>query len=211
MMKHRKHFESKHTTKRLAGLLCVGLVALSSVSCGLVKPTITPDAYAKSVGKKQMKADEDACLKYGGDERHRLLVELLNGDQTTGNDLGREMAAGSTAHEMVKIKGGSSAKADAVGEVVEMLFSSNDPNTEDERRLAKYLGIEGGLGAGFTATLHLRNTCLRRKGYKVEQFEEDGKGMHYLEREPRARIVLREDDGTQKVLYEYIPYSQRNK
>ena len=204
-MKPHIHIEPKNTTQRLVGLLGIALVALLSVSCGLVKPTITPNEYSKSVGKKQMTADEDACFKYGSAETDRLLKELLTGNQKAANDLGREMAADNTAHSMVKIKGGSSAKADAVGAVVSMLFSSNDSDTDDERMLAKYLGVEGGLGAGFTATLRLKNTCLRRKGYKVEKYEEDGKGMHYLEWEPRARIVLREDDGTPVVFYEYIP------
>ena len=39
--------------------------------------------------------------------------------------------------------------------------------------LANYLGIEGGI-SGFSAEKRLRYICLRAKGYRVKDGEEDG-------------------------------------
>ena len=211
MMKLRNHFEPKHTTVRLTSLLGIGLVVLFSTSCALTKPTITPNAYSKNVGKKQMKADEDACREYGTEERERLLQELLTGDQKLANDLGREAAANSTAHSMAKAKGSSSAKADAVGFLAELALGSWDEEALDEELLAKYLGVERKLSSGFRASQRLKHICLRRKGYKVVKYEEDGTGIPHLERKPYTRVLLREADGSEKVFYEHIPPSHRDK
>jgi hypothetical protein len=189
----------------------LGLFALVGLSCGLAAPTITPDEYSKSVGPRQMKADEKECFQYGMDERRRLLTELVTGDPGVAKREGRESAAKGTASSLAKMEGSSSAGADAAGAAAGFLFSSCDPSTYDEDMLAKYLGIEGGLGDGFTATKSLQYVCLRRKGYRVLEDEKDGAGIPHLEREPHARVVLREDDGSEVVFYEYVPRSQRGK
>jgi hypothetical protein len=184
-----------------------GLAALFGVSC--TAPTITPNGYSNRVGSEQMKADEKECFQYGMDEKRRLLNELVTGDPGVAKREGKESAAEGTASSLAKMEGSSSAGADAAGAVAGFLFSSWDPKTYDEDMLAKYLGIEGGLGDGFTATQRLQYICLRRKGYRVLKNEEDGSGIPHLEREPRARVMLREDDGTEVVFYEYVPSSER--
>ena len=123
-----------------AGFLGLGLVALTSVASSLTAPTIVSNAYPKSVWPKIMKADDDKCFQCRMVETNRLLIELLTGAADVASSMDRESAAGDTAHSMAKIKGSSSAKADAVGAVVEMIFSSNDPETVDEEMLAQYLG-----------------------------------------------------------------------
>jgi len=92
------------------------------------------------------------------------------------------------------------------------LFSSWDEDTYDENNLASYLGIDGGLGAGFSATKRLQYTCLRAKGYRVEDDEEDGSGTaHLVWAEPAGitRVILREEDGSERVFYGYVTPSKR--
>ena len=57
---------------------------------------------------------------------------------------------------------------DVAAGVAGFLFSSWDEDTYDESSFANYLGIDGRLGAGFSASQRLQYTCLRAKGYKVE-------------------------------------------
>lgn len=180
--------------------LAVGM-ALSAASCATIKEmnrTITPNAYSESVGPEQTKIDDDECFQFGMAEKRRLLDELLAGDPAVaGNEL-RESRAENIASEV---------DGAVAGAVAGFLFSSWDEDTYDESNLAKYLGIEGGLGAGFTATQRLRYTCLRAKGYKVEDHEEDGSGTaHLVWAEPAGvtRVVLREEDGSERVFYEYV-------
>ena len=149
-----------------------------------------------------MRADEDACFKDGSSRRRQLLEELMAGDPAVVSNENREAAGRSVGRTIGKLEGGSTAAGDLGAAVGEAIFSSRDPEMEDERRLAKYLGIEGGLGDGFSATTRLRNACLRAKGYKVERYEEDGSGSAYLAWDP-ARVMLREEDGSERVFYQY--------
>jgi hypothetical protein len=190
--------------------LAVGM-AVTTASCGTIAEmsrTITPNSYSESVGPDQTKADEDECFQFGMAEKRRLLEELKAGDPSVvGNEL-RESRAEDIAREVAKSDGGSSAEGAIAAGVAGFLFSSWDETTYDESNLAKYLGIEGGLGAGFSATKRLQYTCLRAKGYKVEDDEEDGSGTaHLVWAEPPGitRVILREEDGAERVFYEYVP------
>jgi len=49
---------------------------------------------------------------------------------------------------------------------------------------------------------------VRAKGYRVTSHEADGAGASVFERDP-ARVVLREEDGTETLLYGYLPPSKR--
>lgn len=188
----------------LKGVGSVGLavvLALSAASCATIKEmnrTITPNAHSESVGPEQAKADEDECFQFGMAEKRRLLDELLAGDPSVaGNEL-RESRAENIASEV---------DGAVAGAVAGFLFSSWDEDTYDESNLASYLGIDGGLGAGFSATKRLQYTCLRAKGYRVEDDEEDGSGTaHLVWAEPAGvtRVVLREEDGSERVFYEYV-------
>ncbi len=195
------------------GLMAV--MALSAASCATIKEmnrTITPNAYSASVGPEQTKADEDACFQFGMAESDRLLEELMAGDPEMVASEARESRAEGVARSMSKMEGGSTAAGDVAAGVAGFLFSSWDADTYDESQLASYLGMGGGLGAGLAATQRLRSTCLREKGYKVEKNEEDGSGTAHLEWADPAgitRVILREEDGTERVFYEYVTPSKR--
>ena len=196
---------SRITFYKLKSLGTAGLLALMALfvaSCGTIAEmtrTITPNAYSNSVGPEQTKADEDECFQFGMADSNRLLDELKAGDPSVeGNQL-RESRAEDIATEVDGV---------VAGAVAGFLFSYWDETTYDESNLAKYLGIEGGLGAGFTATKRLQYTCLRAKGYEVEDHEEDGSGTaHLMWAEPPeiTRVILREEDGAERVFYEYVP------
>lgn len=203
-------------TLKLVGSIGLAVVmALSAASCATIKEmtrTITPNAYSESVGPEQTKTDEDECFQFGMAESRRLLEELMAGDPEMVASEARESRAEGVARSMSKMEGGSTAAGDVAAGVAGFLFSSWDEDTYDESNLANYLGIDGGLGAGFTATQRLRSTCLRAKGYKVEKNEEDGSGTaHLVWAEPAGitRVVLREEDGTERVFYEYVTPSKR--
>jgi hypothetical protein len=124
----------------------------------------------------------------------------------------RESGAENVARSMSKMEGGSTMAGGIAAGVAGFIFSSWDEDTYDESNLASYLGIEGGLGAGLSATQRLRSTCLRAKGYKVEDDEEDGSGTAHLEWADPAgitRVILREEDGSERVFYEYVTPSKR--
>jgi len=190
-------------------------IVFCTTSCGTIQEmtrTITPNAYSESVGSEQTKADQDECLQFGMAERHRLLEELLAGDPTVAANEIRESGAEDVGRSVAKMEGGSTAAGDVAAGAAGFIFSSWDEDTYDESNLAKYLGIEGGLGAGFTATKRLQYTCLRAKGYRVEDHEKDGSGTaHLVWADPRGinRVVLRGDDGAERVFYEYITPSKR--
>ena len=172
---------------KMAGSVGLAVVmALSTASCGTIAEmtrTITPNAYSDSVGPEQAKADEDECFQFGMADKRRLLEELKAGDPSVeGNEL-RESRAEDIAREV---------DGAVAGAVAGFLFSSWDETTYDESNLAKYLGIEGGLGAGLRATQRLRGTCLRAKGYWVEDDEEDGSGTARIERVQPPRCVATE-------------------
>lgn len=194
--------------------LAIGM-ALTAASCSTLEAmtrTITPNAYSERVGPEQTKIDEDECFKFGMAEKRRLLDELLAGDPSVGANEAQETSAEDAARSVVKSDGGSTAEGDVAAGVAGFLFSSWDEDTYDESNLAKYLGIEGGLGAGFSATQRLRYTCLRAKGYRVEDDEEDGSGTaHLVWAEPAGitRVVLREENGSERVFYEYVTPSKR--
>lgn len=201
---------------KLAG--SVGLVvvmALSATACDTINEltrTITPNAYSESVGPVQTEADEDECFQFGMAETRRLLDELLAGDPSVAANEARESGAEDVARSISRMEGGSTAAGDIAAGVAGFIFSSGDEDTYDESNLANYLGIDGGLGDGFSATQRLQNTCLRAKGYRVEDDEEDGSGAAHLEWADPAgitRVILREDDGTERVFYEYITPSKR--
>jgi hypothetical protein len=192
--------EMKLRTGPGALLGLAALLAFCSVSCG--NRTITPNEYSESVGRAVMKADEDACFKEGSAKRRELLEELMAGDPAIVGNENREAAGRSVGRTMGKMEGGSTAAGDLGAAIGEAMFSSRDPEMEDERRLAKYLGIEGGLGDGFSATLRLQNICLRAKGYRVERDEEDGSGTATLAWDP-ARVMLYEEDGSERIFYQY--------
>ncbi len=204
--------------ERLNLLGSVGLavaMALSAASCATISEmnqTITPNAYSASVGPEQTKADKDECFQFGMNEKQRLLEELLAGDPSVAANEARESAAEGVARSMTKMEGGSTAAADVAGGVAGFLFSSWDKDTYDESNLANYLGIDGGLGDGLSAIKRLQYTCLRAKGYKVERDEEDGSGTAQLEWADPAgitRVILRDDDGTERVFYEFVPPSKQ--
>ena len=176
------------------------LVVLWTISCA--SRTITPNEYSESVGPAAVKADEDACFKQGSARRRDLLQELMAGDPTVAGNESREAAGRSVGQTIGKMEGGSTAAGDVGAAIGEALFRSRDPEMKDESRLAKYLGIEGGLGDGFSATLRLQNSCLRAKGYRVEDDEEDGAGTAVLAWDP-ARVMLVEEDGSERVFYQY--------
>ncbi|MDH3430219.1 MAG: hypothetical protein OEQ14_09425 [Gammaproteobacteria bacterium] len=203
------------TIRSIGSVGLVVVMALSVTSCATIKEmnrTITPNAYSESVGPAQMKADENECWEYGMAERSRLLEELMAGDPEMVASEARESGAENVARSMSKMEGGSTMEGDVAAGVAGFLFSSWDEDTYDESNLAKYLGIEGGLGAGFSAGKRLQYTCLRAKGYKVEDDEEDGSGTaHLVWADPAGitRVILREEDGTERVFYEYITPSKR--
>ena len=191
------------------------VVAFSAASCATIKEmtqTITPNAYSASVGPEQMKADENECFKHGSAETTRLLEELMAGDPEMVASEARESGAENVARSMSKMEGGSTAAGDVAAGVAGFIFSSWDEDTYDESNLANYLGMEGGLGAGFSATKRLQYTCLRAKGYKVEDDEKDGSGTaHLVWAKPAGitRVMLREEDGSERVFYEYVTPSKR--
>ncbi|MDH4256990.1 MAG: hypothetical protein OEX13_21035 [Gammaproteobacteria bacterium] len=209
-------YTNKRDRLKLAGSVSLLLaMVLSTPSCGTIREmtrTTTPNAYSESVGPAQVKADEDECFQFGMAERRRLLDELLAGDPSVGANEAREASAGNTARTMAKMEGGSTAAGDLAAGVAGFLFSSWDEDTYDESNLAKYLGIEGGLGDGFTATQRLSYTCLRAKGYRVDDHDEDGSGTaHLVWADPAGitRVILREEDGSERVFYEYVTPSKR--
>ena len=191
------------------------LMALSTASCSTIQNmsrTITPNAYSESVGPEQVKADEGECFQFGMAERRRLLDELLAGDPAVAANEARETAAEEFGREYVTSDGGSTMAGDVGAAVGGFLFSSWDADTYDENMLAEYLGIEGGLGAGFSAAKRLQYTCLRARGYQVDDHEEDGSGNAHLVwagPEGITRAILREDDGTERVFFEHIPQSKK--
>ena len=152
------------------------------------------------------------CFEFGMAERGRLLDELLAGDPLVAANEVRESGAENVARSISSLEGGSTAAGDIAAGVAGFIFSSGDEDTYDESNLASYLGIDGGLGDGLSATQRLRNTCLRAKGYRVEDDEEDGSGTAHLEWADPAgitRVMLREDDGMERVFYEYVTPSKR--
>lgn len=203
--------KQQHEKRRIAGPLgLVILASISTASCGglgNMTRTITPNAYSASVGPEQAKADESECFTYGSAERARLLKELLAGDPSVGENQARETGAGNTARTMASLKGASTAEGDLAAGAASILFSSRDSDTQDESKLAQYLGIEGGLGDGFRATKRIRNTCLRARGYQVDEYAEDGSGTAHLvwaDPDGTTRVVLREADGSERVFFEYV-------
>ncbi len=204
-----------HKLKVVGSVGLAGVIALSATSCATIKEmtrTITPNAYSESVGPEQTKADENECFQYGMAETDRLLEELMAGDPEMVASEARESGAENVARSMAKMEGGSTAAGDLAAGVAGFIFSSWDKDTYDESQLASYLGMGGGLGAGLAATQRLRNTCLRAKGYKVEDDEEDGSGTAHLAWADPAgitRVILREEDGTERVFYEYVTPSKR--
>lgn len=191
----------------------VGLVVAAGVtfaSCAGIEErsrAITPNEYSASVGSEQIKADEDECRLFGTTERLRLLNELMAGDPTVADNQARETSAEDTARTMARLKGATTAEGDLIAGAAEILFSSRDSDTYDESKLATYLGIDGGLGDGFNASQRLRYTCLRAKGYRVDDHDDDGTGTAHLIWAPPSgvtRVVLREEDSTERVFYEYV-------
>ena len=201
---------------KLVGSLGLAVVmALSAASCATIKKmtrTITPNAYSESVGPEQTKADKDECFQFGMAETRRLLEELLAGDPAVAANEARESGAEDVGRSIAKAEGGSTAAGDVAAGVAGFVFSSWDEDTYDESNLASYLGIDGGLGDGFSATQRLKYICLRAEGYKVEDNEEDGSGTAHLEWADPAgvtRVMLHEEDGTERVFYEYVTPSKR--
>jgi hypothetical protein len=181
--------------------LSLVLAASAALACA---GTTTPNAFSQSRTKYQIEDDEEKCFQEGMVERRRLLTELVEGDPATLDRAERVGAAKSAARTMTKMEGGSTASGDASAAVADFLFSSWDSDDYDEEMLAKYLGIEGGLGAGFSATIRLKHMCLRNMGYQVDRYGEDGKGTVHLMWDP-ARGLIREEDGTERVFYQYVP------
>jgi hypothetical protein len=198
------------------GLAILGM--LLSLSCSQIVLTktgmITPNAYSESIGKEQMSADVDECDAWAADQRERLLEELLLGDPEVVERLEKQAkrdAKGEKAAEFFTPENASSAKEDLYGAIGaltwDILFGESRPDADDEEMLANYLGIEGGI-SGFSAEKRLEYICLRGKGYRVKDDEEDGAGTPYLVREP-AKVMLREKDGTEKRFYGYLAPSRR--
>ncbi len=191
------------------------VLAVCANACGTIANmtrTITPNEHSARVGPEQVKADEEECRQFGSAETRRLLDELLQGDPSVAANEARESRAGDTARTLTKLEGGTSAEGAVAAGVAGFLFSSWDPDTYDESHLAKYLGIEGGLGDGFIASQRLKHTCLRARGYQVDEYAEDGAGTAHLVWAPPSgitRIVLREADGTERVFHEYVTPSKR--
>jgi len=207
---------NKYTTSKLLdSVSLMAVMALSVASCSTISEmtrTTTPNAYSESVGPQQTKADESECFQFGMAEKRRLLDELLAGDPSVAANESRESAAEDTAKAVAKMEGRSTASGAVAAGVAGMVFSSWDEDTYDESNLANYLGIDGGLGAGFTATQRLQYTCLRAKGYRVEDHEEDGSGTaHLVWAEPAGitRVVLRDEEGPERVFYEYVTPSKK--
>ena len=207
---------NKFDKLKLVGSLGIAVVmVLSAAACDTLNEltrTITPNAYSESVGPAQIDADEDECFEVGMAETRRLLDELLAGDPSVAANEARESGAENVARSISNLEGGSTMAGDIAAGVAGFIFSSGDEDTYDESNLANYLGIDGGLGDGFSATQRLRNTCLRARGYRVEDDEEDGSGTAHLEWADPAgitRVMLREDDGTERVFYEYVTPSKR--
>lgn len=201
---------------KLVGTVVLGIaMALSVAGCETLENltrTVTPNQYSESVGPAQVGADEDACFEYGYTETRRLLDELLAGDPSVGANEARESGAEAVGRTLSDLEGGSTMAGDIAAGVAGFLFSSNDVDTYDESNLANYLGIDGGLGAGMSASKRLQGTCLRAKGYIVEADEEDGTGTAHLAWADPAgitRVVLREENGSERVFYEYVTPSKR--
>ena len=194
-------------TRKWAGTLGLVLtVTLVNTSCASLKKmtrTITPNEYSERVGEAQVKADEEECFQFGMGEKRRLLNELLLGDPTLAGHAARESSAENFGRTLSDMEGGSTAAGSAAAALTGFLFSSWDSESYDERGLARYLGIEGGLGDGFSATVRLRNACLRAQGYMVEKYQEDGTRTEaYLEWNP-TRAMLRGEDGSEVVFYDH--------
>lgn len=181
--------------------LSLALAASAALACA---GTIKPNAFSQSRTKYQIEDDENKCFQEGMAERRRLLTELVEGDPATLDRAERVGSAKSAARTLTKMEGGSTAAGDASAAVADFLFSSWDPDDADEEMLAKYLGIEGGLGDGFSATTRLKHMCLRNMGYQVDRYGEDGRGTVQLMWDP-ARAMIREEDGSERVFYQYAP------
>ena len=199
-------------------LAVLGILVSLSFSGIVLRKTgmITPNAYSERVGKDVMNADVDECSAKGEAERVRLLRELVAGDKDlVGRAQGEATreATGGKVGEALAPDNASSAKKDVYGAVGaaawDILFSKYDPDTVDEDMLAKDLGIES-FTRGFATAQRLQDACLRAKGYRVKRNEKDGSGIAVLLRDP-ARVVLRNEDGTEVVFSAYLPPSRRGK
>ena len=193
---------------KLAGPFSLALtLALVTTSCATLKKmtqTITPNEYSESVGEEQVKADDKECFEFGSSETRGLLNDLLLGDPKLAGRADREASAEGFGRTLSNLEGGSTAAGDAAAALTGFLFSSWDSDSDDEDGLARYLGIEGGLGAGFSALTRLKHACLRAKGYEVERYAEDGPRTEaYLDWGEKTRAMLRGEDGSEVVFYEY--------
>jgi len=208
---------ARTTAAALAGLGAI-LGMLLSLSCSMIVLTksgmITPNEYSESVGKELIYADIDECDAQADAQRKQLLEELMLGDPDVVRRLQQEAkseAKGEKVGEVLAPEGASTATEDLYGAIGaatwDILFGEYHPDAVDEEMLANYLGIEGGI-SGFSAEQRLRYICLRAKGYRVKDNEKDGAGTPYLVREP-AKVMLREEDGTEKRFYGYLPPSRR--
>lgn len=181
------------------------------------KGVFTPNDYSRSRTIAETAADINECRTYAAYQELRLLTELRDFDpyleayagrkarvEGIGDSAGRTMANSDidTSGSGVRVSGGGSSTrfeedmAGAAGSLVASIILG-DGYDETKKPL---MDLEQDLIDEATQ-VRLKYTCLRQKGYQIDEYAEDGIGTVSVDPE-QLRVVIRRSDCMDITLYE---------